>query len=140
MVMKHYTMLNCEIEVDEEKTKQWYANADEWGCECGHCINFLEVAKQRKFPEKVLHYLSVFSIPPEKATYVCCINGDTKKPLYQFSYRIAGNILKDTSSAVVEDAHFCHETYPYGAPDSPEPHFDLEFYYELPWLIDETAQ
>ena len=140
MVMKHYTMLNCEIEVDEEKTKQWYANADAWGCECSFCTNFLEVAKQRKFPEKVLHYLSVFSIPPEKATYVCCLNAETKKPLYQFSYRIAGNILEDNASAIVEDTHFCHEIYPYGAPDFPEPNFDLEFFFELPWLIGETAE
>lgn len=28
--MKHYVMLNCEIEVNEEKTKQWYAQAENW--------------------------------------------------------------------------------------------------------------
>ena len=139
-MLKRYSLLNCEIEVDEEKTKHWYAHADDWGCECGHCVNFLEVARQNKFPEKVLHYLSVFDIPSEKATYVCCLNGDTNKPLYQFSYHIAGNILKDTVSTVAEDIRFCHETYPYGAPDFPAPHFDLEFYFELPWLIDESAE
>ena len=26
----------------------------------------------------------------------------------------------------------CHETYPYGAPGFPEPHFDLEFWVRLP--------
>jgi len=138
--MKRFAMPHCEIEVDEEKTKQWYANADEWRCDCGHCINFLEVAKQGKLPGKVLNCLSAFGIPPEKATYLCCLNGDTQKPFYQFSYRIAGNILNDTSPAVAEDTRCCHETYPYGAPNFPEPHFDLEFYFELPWLLNKTAE
>jgi succinate dehydrogenase/fumarate reductase flavoprotein subunit len=31
----------------------------------------------------------------------------------------------------------CHETYPYGAPGFPEPHFDLEFYAVLPWVTEE---
>ena len=140
MVMKHYAMLNCEIEVDDEKTKQWYAKADEWGCDCGHCINFLEIARRNLLPNYVLEHLSFFGIPSAKATYVCCLNSDNKKPLYQFSYRIAGSILKHNASAIVEDARFCHETYPYGAPDFPEPHFDIEFFAELPWIMENTAE
>ena len=140
MVMKHYTMLHCEIAVDEEKTTQWYAQAGNWDCECSYCLNFLEVVKQGKLPGKVLNHLSVFGIPPAKATYVCCLNSDPKKPLYQFSYRIAGSILKDNTPTMAEDVRFCHETYPYGAPDFPEPHFDIEFYAELAWVIEETAQ
>lgn len=138
--MKHYVMHNCEIEVDEEKTAQWYANADEWGCDCGHCVNFLKIAKQGKLPEKVRTHLSVFGIPPEKATYVCCLNEGAEKSLYQFSYRIAGSILKDNLSGIAEDVRFCHETYPYGAPDFPEPHFDIEFFAELPWVTGNNAQ
>ncbi len=138
--MKHYAMLNCEIEVDERKTQQWYAQADPWGCECGHCINFLEAAKRKMLPDEVLDLLTVFGIPPEKATYVCCLNGDKENPFYQFSYRIAGNILQDHTGAPIEEARFCHETYPYGAPDFPTPHFDLEFFAQLPWIIPETEQ
>ena len=138
--MKYYAMLNCEIEVDEEKTMQWYANANEWGCDCGHCINFLAVAKRNLLPNYVLEHLSFFGIPPAKATYVCCLNGDIQKPIYEFSYRIAGRILKDNTSTIAEQARFCHETYPYGAPGFPEPHFDIEFFTELPWIIGDTAE
>ena len=138
--MKYYSMLDCEIEVDEAATKQWYTNAENWGCECGYCNNFLEIARRRELPDEVHHYLSIFGILPEKATYVCCLTENNNKLLYQFSYRIAGNILKDNTSSITEDARFCHETYPYGASDFPEPHFDLEFYVELPWVIDDTAQ
>ena len=30
-----------------------------------------------------------------------------------------------------------HEIYPYGAPEFPEPHFDLECVMYLPWVLDE---
>lgn len=138
--MTHYSLLNCEIEVDEVKTQQWYAQAEDWGCDCQFCVNFLETAKQSQLPAMVLDLLSIFAIPPEKATYVCCLNTDREKPLYQFSYRIAGNILKSSPSATVGAAGFCHETYPYGAPGFPEPHFDLEFIVRLPWVMHNTAQ
>lgn len=134
--MKNKTMLNCEIEVDEAKTAQWYASAEDWGCDCEYCTNFLEAARGAALPEKVLQYLSVFHIPPEKATYVCCLNHHKEKPFYLFSYRIAGKILNSSADSVAADARFCHEPYPYGAPNFPEPHFDLEFYAELPWVLD----
>lgn len=139
-MIKRYSMLHCEIEVDEEKTKQWYANAENWGCACEYCLNFLEVARRGRLPDQVLHYLSIFGIPAEKATYVCCLNDSKEQLLYQFSYRIAGSILKDNAPPTTEDAHFWHETYPYGAPDFPEPHFDIEFFAELPWIMDNAAQ
>ena len=34
-----------------------------------------------------------------------------------------------------DEVKCCHEPYPYGAPDFPEPHFDLEFYATLPMSI-----
>lgn len=132
--MKRYALLNCLIEADEEKTKQWYAHGEAWGCDCEDCRNFLEAARGGKLPAHVLELLSLFDIPPEKATYVCSLNSDREKTLYQFSYRIAGSILKDNTSAPA-DARFCHETYPYGAPDFPEPHFDMEFFTQLPRMI-----
>lgn len=139
-MIKRCSMLNCEIELDEAETRQWYANAEKWGCSCGHCINFLELAQKNVLPDRILKLLSFFGIPPEKATYVCCLTEHHDKLLYQFSYRIAGNILKDNALAAAEDAHFCHETYPYGAPNFPTPHFDLEFFAELPWATGDSME
>lgn len=39
--MKQHRFGKYIAEVDEEATKSWYAEADEWGCSCGHCRNFL---------------------------------------------------------------------------------------------------
>lgn len=76
-------------------------------------------------------------IPPEKATYVCQIYPDGDGQHYQFSYRIAGNIL--SGEAATGAGRCCHEPYPYGAQEFPEPHFDLEFWVTLPWVLDEPG-
>ncbi len=125
-------ILNCNIEIDKEQTAQWYAKAEEWGCDCGNCLNFLEVARRGLLPSYITKLLTELHIPPTKATYVCLLDGEH---LYQFSYRIAGNILS-VESEWEKDGHCCHELYPYGASDFPTPHFDVEFFVELPKIID----
>ena len=121
------------VEVDEIATKNWYANADMWGCDCGHCRNFLMLAQNDALPHPVMEALRKLEIPPIKATYV----SELYDNLYQFSYRVAGKILSGTSKP--DDSVICgHEIYPYGAPGFPEPHFDLEFFMKLPWVIDES--
>ena len=123
-------LLNCDVEMDNEQTAQWYAYAEDWGCECVNCLNFLEVARRGLLPPYIKNLLEELHIPPTKATYVCLLDGEH---LYQFSYRIVGNILS-VQSEWEEDGRCCHESYPYGAPDFPAPHFDIEFFVELPQL------
>ena len=125
------------VEIDEHATDRWYREAEEWGCECGHCRNFLAHAKAASLPTEVTDILSTLGIPPAKATYVGELYEENGLHLYQFSYRIAGNILSSPSAESTKYiGRCCHEIYPYGAPDFPEPHFDLEFYAKLPWLIE----
>ena len=45
------------VEVDEPATRAWYAQAEEWSCTCGHCRNFLALAKERRLPEALLNIL-----------------------------------------------------------------------------------
>ena len=91
----------------------------------------------------MLEILDDLGIPPEKATYVCEIYHDGGGLHYQVSYRIAGRILKGDETALVSrewgQCRCCHETYPYGAPGFPEPHFDLEFWMTLPWVLSEPV-
>lgn len=130
-MLKKCKILNCDVEIDAEKTAQWYAQAEDWGCECGDCVRFVELAKDNLLPDQVKACLELLKIPASKATYVCLIDG---KRLYQFSYRIAGDILTDDYESAPWDGigHCCYESYPYGAPDFPTPHFDIEFWAELP--------
>ena len=125
------------VEVDREATRKWYQQAGPWGCTCGHCRNFLVLAEHRKLPESVLETLDSLGIPPEKATYVCELYTDEEGVHYQFSYRIAGHILEKAERS--EQIGRCtHEPYPYGTPNFPEPHFDLEFFLTLPWILEES--
>ena len=88
--MKEFHWGGSRVEVDAEATANWYKRAAEWDCPCEACRNFIALAKGGLLPQSVLQALQQLSIPPEKATYVCNLYDD----FYQFSYRIAGNILK----------------------------------------------
>ena len=134
--MKKIDLFGFQVEIDEAATKKWYDKAEEWGCDCGDCRYFIVLAKKRELPSFVLEVLEQFGIAPEKATYVCEIITEDYWILYQFSYRMAGKILKERDGKAPDPGKVevlcCHEPYPYGAPGFPEPHFDLEFRVRLP--------
>ena len=134
-------LFGYEVEIDAETTAIWYAAAEGWGCTCGHCRNFLALASESALPSPVIETLSGLNIAPEKATYVCEMTPEENGFLYQFSYRIAGSILSGEEPPENEawgNGHCCHEPYPYGAPGFPTPHFDLEFWVTLPWVLEES--
>lgn len=134
--MKAFDLFGFQVEIDEVVTKEWYDKAEEWSCECGDCRHFVAWAKKKELPSAVLDILEQFGIAPEKATYVCEIITEEHKVLYQFSYRMVGNILekKDGGTKKFGWGEVCcgHEPYPYGASGFPIPHFDLEFWVRLP--------
>lgn len=136
--MQEHNLRHYHVEIDKSATSVWYEATDHWGCECGHCRNFLRLAEMKKLPLHVTQMLDQLEIPAEKATYVCALHTDDRGILYQFSYRIAGNILDAPNREDVEEVRCCHEPYPYGAPNFPQPHFDLEFFAILPWVLDEV--
>lgn len=138
--MPEYHFYNLLFEADEQAARDWYAKFEGWDCTCGHCRNFLALAHARMLPAPVLDILDRLGIPPEQATYVCELSPEGDGHLYQFSYRIPGRVLSGDGAAVLQDwgrACCCHEPYPYAAPGFPPPHFDLEFYVSLPWVLEE---
>lgn len=138
--MQKIEMFGYSVKVDLDATQKWYSQAEAWGCSCGHCRNFLEHARRNTLPGAVSAALSELDIPPEKATYVSELYTDEEGIHYQFSYRLSGTILAEPSQEVTGLGRCCHEPYPYGAPDFPEPHFDLEFWVTLPWILEEADQ
>ena len=134
--MQRESLCNYQVEIDKDATSKWYRESDGWGCECGHCRNFLKLAKTKILPLYITQILDELDIPPEKATYVGELYTDDCGMFYQFSYRIAGRIIDVPGKENAEEGHCCHEPYPYGAPNFPEPHFDLDFFARLPWILD----
>ena len=143
-------------EVDEQTTKDYYAQAPDWDCICGHCRNFVALARARKLPAEILEILDELRIPPEKATYVCELYYDEgwreKGLLYEVSWRVAGTVMKQPESrenegtpwgppAQLRDTWLMlgHETCPV-AENFPQPHFDLDISLYLPWMLDEPIE
>ena len=141
MIIRNFWGFHAEI--NETATTEWYMTSKPRECDCGDCRNFLELCKRNALPEPVHAILKELNIAPEKTTYVCEIMPKECGHLYQFSYRLAGRILdKDTEKSMVAEwgeVRCCHEPYPYGAPGFPTPHFDLEFWITLPWILKEQT-
>lgn len=140
--MKKHNLGKYLVELDMDATEKWYAQSKGWGCECSHCRNFLELAQKKELPKHIIETLDGLGILPEKATYVGELFSDDTGIHYQFSYRLAGTIMDTPNADDMEsqnEGRCCHEPYPYGAPDFPKPHFDLEFYATLPWVLEDRS-
>ena len=150
--MTEFAWHGYTVEVDEPATRAWYAQAEEWSCTCGHCRNFLALAKERRLPEALLNILDGLGIPPEKATYVCELYHDEswqeKGLLYQLCWRVAGKITGRPAGADDGPTWGPRVEFPWGGlelgretfpvePDFPEPNFDLNVSLYLPWVLDE---
>ena len=139
--MSKTELFGFEVEIYRDLNEKWYSTSSGWACSCGHCRNFLTLAHDKKLPSDILESLYAIGISPHQATYVCEMYPDGDKFMYQFSYRISGMINSEDLSVHKKydwgDVRFCHEPYPYGAPDFPVPNFDLEFWVPLPWILDE---
>lgn len=142
--MTEYNLFGYQVEIDETATRNWYAQAEAWDCDCGDCLNFLKQARERSLPAPVLEMLDKLGIPPEKSTDVCECGPDEGGRIYIFNYRIAGRILGEDEKRDLARLEWgrggCfHDSYP-GAPGFPEPHFDLGFIVVLPWVLDESRE
>lgn len=133
-------LLGCEwTGVDTDATEKWYASSEGWSCKCGHCRNFLKLASNRGLPQYIVRILNELNIPPEKPTYVSELYTDREGVHYHFSYRIAGQILgvvPAEQGANHMNIQCWQDPYPYGAPNFPEPYFDLAFFVVLPWVLE----
>ena len=139
--MKEYEWGGFRVEIDEETTRDYYSDSIEWDCTCGHCRNFVELARRRELPGDVLELLDKLSILPEKASYVCELYDKDGMLYYEVAYRLSGRILSGRSNKSTPfgdvEALCCREIAPGTAEEFPEPWFDVEFYLWLPWVLDE---
>ena len=139
-----YTWGEYKVEIDEEATRGWYEKAGEWDCTCGHCRNFVLLARERQLPGEILDLLDKLGIPPEKASYVCELYDKDEKLYYQVNYRVAGWVLKELkkmpSPSDKYALHCGREIAPGTADDFPEPFFDLMLFFWLPWVLPETIE
>ncbi len=116
------------VEIDVSATKKWYEAAAEWDCVCEDCRRFVKAAKCKKLSDSTLKILQEFEIPPEKATYVCLIDG---ADLYEYCYRIIGRVVEKIPGKSVVHCT-CESEHPCPPFAFPSPHFDIIFYERFP--------
>ena len=142
--MSRWERFGFSMEIDGAAVRDWYARAGEWDCGCGHCRNFLKLARARALPAPVLEFLDGLSVPPERSTYVCELDRVGDKLYYQVNYRLPGKKLAGPERDSVNQGWggvWCgDDPYPYGAPGFPKPHFDVSFFVWLPWVLDEPPE
>ncbi|KIR03831.1 hypothetical protein P261_02646 [Lachnospiraceae bacterium TWA4] len=115
------------VDIDLDATQKWYEKTLEWDCACADCRRFIEAAKGKKLPEYTLKVLQELDIPPEKATYVCLLDG---KDLYEYCYRIVGKVIEKVSVDPVANCR-CELEHPCPSFEFPTPYFDIVFYDEI---------
>lgn len=139
-MLKTFKFFGFEAEVDLETTQSWYAAAkpQRRGYDkSANTRNFRAAARKRLLPDFVLEQLDALGIPPQKATYIVYVQTDRKKnDYYEFSYRIAGKVRK-VPKKESRQGRCIHEPSPLCPQKFPQPHFDLEFYAIVPWVLDE---
>ncbi|WP_017212434.1 hypothetical protein [Clostridium beijerinckii] len=157
--MKSIIFEDWKIEIDKEKTKNYYSQLDRDGLRecCSDCRNYYYGI--RHLPKVFIDFLESLFIVPE--TPICAYKLDKIADnifLYDVNYLISGNILEkpDNAETVSENGkkafntstltngvefYFTKELYQSlrNLPDY-ESYFQLELFCEIPWVIEETYE
>ncbi len=128
------------MDVDLEATRDWYAQAEDWDCPCGHCRNWL--ALEGQLPAFVQKLMERLGIAHRKASHVCELYHRGRQLLYEASYLVAGTFVSDVAGvgrrndAVLEERNA--RPYPTGFGEGfPAPCFVLRLEIWMPWILPE---
>ena len=133
--MKEYDFGGFRVELDGAATRAWYRKSAEWDCTCGHCRNFVLLAKERRLPEDMLTLLDKLSIPPEKPAYVCQMDEKEGRLFYQVTYCLSGRVSRGPEENNVAlpwgEVNFQREPAPHEIPEGE--YMDMNLFLWLPW-------
>ena len=144
------------LDIDVDRTKQFYNNAEYDDCECPGCRNFAKAC--HLLPETVQQFFQQFGIdianPAEKSAY--CSKDEGRTSYYHGFYHICGSILEGKYPwlQVGERTYQLDENYSLKITpdfsvffrnecslvhkDFPTPVIQMEFLCEhIPWVLDQ---
>lgn len=143
-----------QLDIDAEKTKLFYTNADGIGCDCDGCRNYAQAVKS--LPSPVLQFFHQFGIDPEKPAEVYANYAPSKDTVhYGGFYHVCGTILAGTEPWVYVDPNCYHLDDQYQIQLSndhsvyitqqihllengfPQPVIQIEIVFIMPWVLNE---
>lgn len=147
--MKQIRLMNWLLEVDVNKTKEFYCKNIEL-CNCLYCENYMEACKH--IDSSVMKVFTTLGINPSKPSHLSEF-GEMKDGLrlYIGNYHIVGKLVEgeyctdadwnDTNTARIEnftlgfgkELMFVHD-------ELLRPALQLEFEARIPWVLDEREE
>lgn len=148
--MTEFTFGNYHLSVDVEKTRAYYvAHPLPWiTCDCAGCRNFARAVKE--LPQLVRDFFENLGLDLEKPGEICLYNGTPEAVTGGGWYHLVGTVLEGSSKPGD------YEVFPAGwyeldgnfsvgfkaacdllPEDFPQPCFQMEVNYCLPWLLEE---
>ncbi|MDF2566833.1 MAG: hypothetical protein K0R90_289 [Oscillospiraceae bacterium] len=144
------------LEVDYEKTKEYYTNAQQYECECIYCKNYIAAASG--LPKETKEFLEILGIDYMKIALVSKLYADENKVSYDCYCRIAGWIMSNHAvekrtqdnrvyyvrvvEEIAEMGIFFHDDRNifYDCHDFPDPCFEMNFKVFLPWKLEKREE
>jgi hypothetical protein len=156
--MRKISIKGWEIEIDLEKTHQYYSklNEDDLLTCCVYCRNYYYGIG--KSSDTLIDFFNILGIVPEKTVHLSELTKlDNGKHLYDADYLLCGNILvkpievesiSENGTLVIKPIeltdgisfHFSSKRPSYINSDiCPQPLLILQIVCEVPWVIDELT-
>ncbi|WP_426445364.1 hypothetical protein ACP26L_18860 [Paenibacillus sp. S-38] len=153
--MKQFTIAGWIIEVDVDKTSEYYASerTHAEACSCIYCRNY--VMAFETIPKSVLIFLNSLGIDPIKQVgeiFESCRN-ENGSHLYHGWYHVVGRIIQGIDCMVPptnwrEIDLYIVDGIKFGftnklelvAENFPEPTIQLEFEANIPWVLNEPPE
>ena len=126
------------LDVDIAAAHRFYeGNRRYLSCPCDGCRNFpLAVPYMPPALLDTLHQLGIDPLKPAEQ-WVNCATPDGKAALYGGFYNVCGQIVSATEHWVTPDFELLAcEDCSLLKPDFPRPCFEVDFYCQLPWLLE----
>ena len=158
-----FRFANFVLDVDVERTREFYARDDRWQCDCRSCRNYDKAILTA--PETVLDFLRSMGVDPLKPAEIYSVKGELEEDgtlWYNGWLHVCGVLVecpKTTCKTMGKYNFYAYETnveyfpdpdYPFSvlpvknlavvAKDFPEPVLQLEIDTRLPWVLPEPYQ
>lgn len=133
------------IDIDAEKTQEYYAphDYDYYNCGCQGCRNFMKAADTEISDEEKEFFTSLgLDIRKVHELGYCPISKEKHDLIYSGLYHVCGRLIESQEGPYVpgNSCVYFRETPSFPVKDFPQPYIELDVNMVLPFVLDEENQ